>query len=172
MPYPTIARLIASHLPPVSGGDAGACYVCGLATEHGQRRPPSDAFTAWGACTRGDVLCPACAATMGCRDVRSFSWLVTPDRFRIAGRGDRGWLWDVLASPPDPPYGLYLTRGGQKQGWISGVRQVATSRVTMPVLTDWTDRPVLLHRADWDAMAPLVLTLREKGLSQRALMSG
>jgi len=177
MPPPTISQLIARHAPtegkqPLSGDVTGICYICALPTEQGQRRPPSDVFTAWAACAQGDVLCPDCAATLNYRDVRMFSWLATEEAFRVNGRGDRDWLWDVLGDPPEPPYGLYISKGGQKQGWISGVRQVATSRATIPVLTDWTDRPVMLRRADWETYAPLVVTLRAKGVSKQALMTG
>lgn len=173
----TVSALIAPHAPtggrqPLTGNVPGTCYICGLGTDHGQRRAPSDVFTAWAACAQGDVLCPTCAVTLNYRDVRMFSWLATLDEFRITGRGDRDWLWDVLDAPPEPPYALYVTRGGQKQGWISGARQVAMSRATIPVLTDWTDRPVILRRADWETMSPLVMRLREAGLSKRALIQG
>lgn len=173
----TVTALIALHAPtdgkqPLTGDVPGICYICGLGTDRGQRRPPSDVFTAWASCTQGDVLCPDCAATLNYRDVRMFSWLVTPDAFRVSGRGDRGWLWDAIQDPPEPPYALYITRGGQKQGWISGVRQIAMSRATIPVLTDWTDRPVILRRVDWETMSPLVMRLREAGLSKRALIQG
>lgn len=149
----TVSQLIARHAPtdarqPLSGDVPGICYICMLATEHGQRRAPSDAFTAWASCAVGDVLCPDCAATLSWRDVRMFSWLATPDGVRFEGRGDRGWLWDVLTDPPEPPYAVYVTQGGQKQGWIAGARQVATSRIATPISTDWTDRPVLLRRGD------------------------
>lgn len=174
---PTVSHLIARHAPtegkqPLSGDVAGLCYICALPTERGQRRPPSEAFTAWASCAQGDVLCPDCAATLSYRDVRMFSWLVTPDSFRVEGRGDRDWLWDVLADPPEPPYALYVTKGGQKQGWISGVRQVATSRERTPILTDWTDRPIVLTRADWERWAPLVVRLRSYGIGRTAVETG
>lgn len=169
----TVSRLIAQHAPtegrqPLIGNAVGTCYICSLPTEHGQRRAPSAAFTAWASCGSGDVLCPDCAATLNWRDVRMFSWLAAPDGVRFEGRGDRGWLWDVFAAPPDPPYAVYVTKSGQKQGWISGVRQIATAQ-SIPVMTDWTDRPVMLRQSDWDAMAPLILSLRERGLSRNAL---
>lgn len=177
MSTPTVSQLIARHAPtegkqPLSGDVAGRCYICALETEQGQRRPPSEAFTAWAACAQGDVLCPDCAATLNFRDVRMFSWLVTPDAFRAEGRGDRDWLWDVFADPPEPPYALYVTKGGQKQGWISGVRQVATSHDRIPILTDWTDRPILLTRADWERWAPLVVRIRGYGIGRTAVETG
>lgn len=173
----TVSQLIARHAPTestqsLSGDVPGDCYICGLPTERGQRRAPSDAFTAWASCGQGDVLCPDCAATLSWRDVRMFSWLATPDGVRFEGRGDRGWLWDVLADPPEPPYAIYITRGGQKQGWISGVRMVATSRERTPILTDWTDRPIMLTRADWRRYAPLVERLRGYGIGRNAVLTG
>lgn len=186
----TVSRLIARHAPtegkqPLSGHIAGRCYVCALDTDRGQRRAPSEAFTAWASCVAGDVLCPDCAATLSYRDVRMFSWLVTPDAFRVA-IGEKAVetsaakgktriavdLWDTLASPPEPPFAVYVTKGGQKQGWMSGVRQVATSRERIPVLTDWTDRPILLTRPDWDRFAPLIVRLRSYGIGRTAAGAG
>lgn len=115
----TVPKLIAPHAPNglPTGDQTGVCYICATETDHGQRRAPSDAFTAWAACAVGDVLCPSCAATLGWRDVRMFPWLATPDGVRFVGRGDRGWMWDVLIDPPEPPFAIYITQGGQKQGW-------------------------------------------------------
>jgi hypothetical protein len=104
--------------------------------------------------------------------VRFRPWLVTTDVFRSVHAEDKGWMWDLLMEPPEPPFAWYLTQGGQKQGWISGVRQVATSRDTYPVLTDWTDRPVILRREDRERLAPLILALRDKGVSKRAMLTG
>ena len=167
----TVSSLIASHIGPDPGHDAGTCYICGLATATGQRRAPSDTFTAWALCAQGDVLCPDCAACLQHRPVRFRPWLVTADHFRTVHKEDKGWLWEALMEPPEPPFAFYFTIGGQKQGWISGVRQIATSRDSYPVLTDWTDRPVLLRRADRERFAPLILALRAHGVSKRALQS-
>lgn len=173
----TVPQLIAPHAPTegkqaLTGDVAGRCYICALDTEQGQRRPPSDMFTAWASCAQGDVLCPDCARTLNWRDVRMFSWLATPEGVRFEGRGDRQWLWDVLMDPPDPPFAVYVTQGGQKQGWISGARQVTTSVWSMAILTDWTDRPVILKDEDRLRYGDLILRLRGRKVSRKVLISG
>jgi hypothetical protein len=172
MDRPTVSSLIARQIGPVPGTDSGRCYICGTDTLTGQKRAPSDLFTAWALCGSGTVICPECAACLSARPVRMRSWMVTADAFRPQTSEDKGWLWDALMDPPEPPYAIYLTQGGQKQGWISGVRQVSLSRDTPVILTDWTDRPISLARAYREEAAPLILRLRAHGVSKRALIEG
>lgn len=168
----TVSSLIARHIGPLPGETPGVCYICGIETAIGHPGAPSDLFTAWAACGRGDARCPDCAACLSHRAVRMRSWLVTETAFRPVTPDDKGWLWDALLSPPEPPYALYLTRGGQKQGWISGVRQVSLSRETPIVLTDWTDRPLSLPAWFRQQTAPVIASLRARKVSKRALVEG
>ena len=148
------------------------CYVCGNATSVGHREAPSDVFTAWADIYSGDVLCEWCHGALHHRPHRMFSWMASLAGVRFQTKDDRGWLLDALLSPPDFPCAFYLTRGGQKQAWITLHRYVTHSQNTMWVGTDWTSRPVLINRAWIDWNLPLLRRVRGVGLSKQKLLSG
>lgn len=165
----TLTELIGLSKP---GEAHGYCYLCRRETEHGHLEPPSDQFTAWATVYAGSVLCEWCYPVLHDRRFRSRSWLVTAAGVRFTEPGeDKIWLRDVILSPPEPPFALYLTRGGKKQGWISLVRYVSWSRERYWVGTDWLDRPVHLDRAWAAAHAPLAERLRQRGISRAALLT-
>lgn len=167
-----LTDLIAAHVGAHPGPDTGRCYVCGRETITGHRRPPSDLFTAWSSCQAGDVLCASCRACISLRPVRMFSWLVTADAFRPQTKDDKGWLWDVLVQPPEPPFAIYVTRGGQKQGWLTLTHAVSQSRQRYCVGTDWTDRPVLMDGVTNARIAPLIVAMRGRKIGKAALLAG
>lgn len=156
----------------VSGPDAGTCYLCGRATGQGHAEAPSSSFTAWAQCFDGDVLCAACYGAIKKPSVRLNSWLATSGGVRFRTKEDKGWMWGALLSPPEPPFAIYMTRGGQKQGWITAIWRVSMSRQRFWVATDWLERPIQVER-DWiHEQAPLLLRLRERKVSKDALRSG
>jgi hypothetical protein len=168
----TLAALLAPHVPAAPGTVRGICYLCGGATDAGYAEPPSDNFTAWASCYGGAVLCPLCRAVLHDRRFRATSWLATTAGVRFATRDDRLWLWQALVDPPAPPFALYITRGAQKQGWLTLTRYVSTSQAHYWVGTDWTDRPVPCAQPWMVQHALLVTRLRERGLSKTALCDG
>lgn len=164
----TVSRLVGvAEL----GSRAGRCRICAEVTTQGWAEVPSDTFTAWQQLYAGDVICEYCWAMLKDRRFRSRSWWATRDGLRFVD-GDRSWWWWWLREPPEPPFACYLTAGRQKQGWVAGVRYVATSRDRYPVLTDWTDRPVWMSRSWLADVAPLADRLRQRGLSRPALRAG
>lgn len=166
----TLTELVGLSDP---GSDAGRCYLCGRDTDRGHREPPSDAFTAWATVYSGSVLCERCYPVLHDRRFRARSWLATAAGVRFTEPGeDRRWLLETLLDPPEPPFALYLTRAGKKQGWISLVRYVSTSRERYWVGTDWLDRPVNLCRSWVHAVAPLVGELRRRRVPRTALVTG
>lgn len=166
-----LTDLIARHIGEQPGTDAGTCYICGRRTDHGHRQPPSSLFTDWARCVGGDVRCPACSACLSHRSVRHVPWLVTTEAFRPHTKADHGWLWQTIMDPPEPPYALYVTRSGQKQGWLAIVHQVSQSRA-MAIGTDWTDAPVWITDRERATLGPLILRLRERGVGKRDLARG
>lgn len=142
------------------GTDAGTCYICGRTTETGWRGGPSDSFTAWAGCYAGEVTCEGCHALLKDARYRRYTWLATPGELRIADAGRRGWVWPTVCDPPEPPFAMYLTTGGQKQGWISLVNYVSESRESYYIGTDWTERPVPMQWAWVADHAEVVTALR------------
>lgn len=167
----TLSRLINRPNP---GNTPGRCYLCGENTTAGHPGPPSDSFTAWSAVYAGSVICPYCITLVRDRQFRSRSWLATTDTVRFAQPGEgRSWLLEAVRHPPDPPFALYLTRNGKKQGWLTLQRYVSTSRQQFWVGTDWTERPVLLTQQDIARWVPLLDHLRTtRGLRTMQLWTG
>lgn len=134
----TLSRLVIRE--PLPGQDAGTCYICGEDTDSGHAGPPSDRFTAWAACTAGAVVCGYCWAMLKDQRFRSRSWVATLEgvNFELS----RADLRRALVEPPEPPFAVYVTFGGKKQGWLSLMRRVSTSRRWYWIGTDIWDFPV------------------------------
>lgn len=154
------------------GTEAGTCYLCGCDTDVGWREVPSDSFTAWASCYGGDVQCPGCHAMLKDKRFRMYTWLATPANLMIADAGNRAWVWRTLCSPPEPPFALYITQGGQKQGWIGLVNYVSESRQSFAVGTDWTDRPVNLRLAWITERAAMLDRLRGHKIPKAVISGG
>lgn len=157
---------------PLPGTHHGTCYVCGRQTEHGWAEAPSDNFTAWSQIYRGTVMCERCRPIFKDRRFRQRSWVATTTGVQFADPEHRTLLWDTLREPPDPPFCVYVTAGGQKQGWISLGIYPSTSRDRYWVGTDWTDRPILIERAWVHDQAPLLDRMRERKTPKQVLLDG
>lgn len=168
----SLSRLLAPHLEVEAGGATGTCYVCGETTGEGFAQKPSDNFTLWAYCFAGDVLCPPCRALLRDRRLRSRSWIATPSSLLLRDADTKEQFFQALLSPPSPPLAVYVTRGGQRQGYLPLMWRVTLRDLALWVGTDWTPGPVLLP-LDWARqVAPLLLRLRERGLPRQPLMDG
>jgi hypothetical protein len=81
-------------------------------------------------------------------------------------------LREALFSPPEPPFAIYLTRGGKKQGWIGLMHCVTYSKDLLWIGTDWLDRPVSLERSYIESRLPLAVELRERRVPKSVLAQG
>ena len=163
--------LLAPHVEVHNGPDAGRCYLCGRDTPRGFREPPSDTFSAWAQCSAGDVLCPHCRAALKAPTRRS-SWLLTAERWRVTSAEDKGWMLRAMLDPPAPPTAWYLTRGRQKQGWLSIIWRVTEGREALWVGVDWQEAAVRLPVAWAREQAPLLRRMRERKVWKAALATG
>jgi hypothetical protein len=154
------------------GVDSGVCYVCGRHTDTGWEESPSENFTAWSQVYRGTVMCEWCRPIFKNRQFRQRSWVACRTGVQFADAEHRTLIWDTLCEPPEPPYCVYITAGGQKQGWIVLGRYPSTSRERFWVGTDWTDRPVLIERAWVHEQAPLLDRMRERKTPKQVLLDG
>lgn len=166
-----LSELLARHLSPVPGTDIGTCYICGSATSAGYRQRPSQAFTAWASCVAGDVICAECWICLQDRRVRSASWLVTADAWTLLTKDTPAVIWEALMNPPHDEYGVYLTRGRQKQGWIVNAGASCRSRQRILLATDWVDTPVILDAPYRDEVAPLLIRLRSRNVPKQHMIA-
>jgi hypothetical protein len=167
----SLPQLLARHLDHVpSGSVAGTCYICGLPTEVGFREKPSDNFTAWAQCFAGDVICPPCRAMLKDHRLRSRSWLASSTSILFRTSETKEAFFAALVDPPPPPVVAYVTQGGQRQGYLSIVWRVSMSPGQIWVGTDWLTAPVLLTQSWAREVAPLLRSLRNRGLPKSALL--
>jgi hypothetical protein len=150
----------------------GLCYVCGQETETGWKEAPSAVFTAWAAVYAGEVMCERCRPLVKRGEFRHRSWVATSEGVRFTASGDRSFLWEALLHPPSPPFAIYLTRAGQKQGALGLIHYVSDSCRQFWVGTDWVDRPVLLEESWVRDQGHLVARLRERKVPKGVLVDG
>lgn len=167
----------AARLPDLvgmreDGTDRGRCYVCSHETEHGWAEAPSDNFTAWAQIYPGTVMCEGCRPIFKDRRFRQRSWVAAGGSVAFSDKESPTMLWDVLCEPPEPPFAIYLTAGGQKQGWISLGRYPSRSRDRYWVGTDWGDKPVYLERSWVLEQSDLLGRMRERKTPKTVLLDG
>ena len=102
----------------------GKCMGCGKRTDKGLKIPFSGNFMGYPYLQDGDCVCPACYAFFANQDHRKHSWVVTENEFRIIHHEN---VLDLLLNPPEPPFFIYITLGGQKQGWLNALDKVNLS---------------------------------------------
>jgi hypothetical protein len=165
-------RLCELHGLVEPGQDAGTCYVCGATTETGWRGAPSGKFTAFSSCFAGDVVCEGCQVLLKDRRFRVYSWVMSRAWVAFADKEHRSAIWSALLDPPAPPWAMYQTQAGQKQGWLSIAACVNESRNAYRVAVDWLDRAVLMDARWVSGVAPVVAALREAKVTKDSLRSG
>ncbi len=102
----------------------GRCMFCGKETESGLEPAFSGNFMGYPYLQDGNCFCPTCYAFFKNQDYRKHSWLVTEKEFKIIHHDD---VLDLLLNPPEPPFYIYITIGGQKQGWLNAIHSVNLS---------------------------------------------
>jgi CRISPR type IV-associated protein Csf1 len=145
--------------------------MCGDATDEGHRESPSDSFTAWAQLYAGEVVCPACHAMLKA-PLRRTAWLATSAGIRSFTSADRGAMLTALLDPPAPPSAWYVTRGRQKQAWLSLMHRVTQGRELLWIGVDWQE-PAIPFVVSWaQEIVPLVSALRGRGVAKAALSQG
>jgi len=135
---------LSDLFPPSPGNVGGKCIVCGRMTKSGHRIDFSDNFTMWALLQEGDCICEHCYTL--CRDqkYRRKSWVATKDGIKFLEKKD---LLSTLLSPPNPPFAIYITKSGKKQGFLLLVKRPSLSRDRFFIAFEdslvWVDRKKL-----------------------------
>ena len=137
----------------------GRCVACGIETEEGWPISVSENFSGWGYFAEGECFCPHCAAFFADQTLRKRCWVATNEGFQFMKKGD---VLPFILNPPDPPFFIYVTKGGQRQGWLSALRMLNYSREHFFVSVDWLDQPVWFYDNEVVEMHYIITTLREK----------
>ena len=151
------------------GNIKGKCIFCGLETDAGFPIPKKSNFTKWYSLSGGNCVCPSCAEFWGTRQFRSRSWVATKKEVKF---GKLTEIAPTVLNPPSPPFFIYLTRGGQKQGWLFTINLVSYSQKRFFIACDWADQPIMVEQKQAQEMFRLAAFLRKKEIGKGSLRNG
>ena len=154
--------------PNQRGNIAGRCVVCGILVEDGLPISVSDNFSGWGYFYSGECFCPHCAAFFNDQTLRKRCWVATKAGFQFMKKAE---VLPFLLDPPDPPFFIYVTKGGQRQGWLSALKLLNYSRERFFVSVDWLDQPVWFGLEDVCQMHHVITELRARKIPKKVIQT-
>uniref|UniRef100_A0A7C5SZ05 Uncharacterized protein n=1 Tax=Thermocrinis ruber TaxID=75906 RepID=A0A7C5SZ05_9AQUI len=146
----------------------GECVLCGRATERGHPVEFSENFTSYNLLREGNCICEYCYTLVKNQEFRRRSFVLSREGVRFLSREE---CREVLLSPPDPPFFIYITQSGQRQGWLSAMHCVSYSKERFWVSTDFVGH-FLASLRELKRMDELISVLRKAGVSKSSLRSG
>jgi len=147
---------------------SGICVFCGEETSRGHPMRLKEKFTMYSALYHGDCICEFCYYMYNNQAFRNRSWIATQGQVRFVKRED---IKSMLLSPPRPPFAIYVTKGGQKQGWINIMNRVSFSDKKFYVGNDFVDSAILFDVALGSYMFQVAETLIAAGVTKSQLLS-
>lgn len=158
---------LSDLLPPEKGDKRGVCVICGRETRHGHALPFSEKFTNWPQLQAGDVICEHCYPLIRNQDFRRHSWVISKEGVRFLGRDE---VLEVLLNPPEPPFGIYITKTRKKQGFLRLVTRTNYSRSHYFIAFD--DELIFVDTALLREMVDVGKKALELGFTKTELLSG
>jgi rRNA maturation protein Nop10 len=155
-------------LPPVYGTLSGECVLCGRHTENGHPVEFSEKFTSYNLLREGNCICEYCYTLVKNQEFRRRSFVLSKEGVRFLSREE---CRDVLLSPPEPPFFIYITQSGQRQGWLSAIHCVSYNKERFWVSTDFVGH-FLANLRELKRMDKLISDLRKVGVSKNSLRTG
>ena len=145
-----------------------ACSICG-------RRPGvkelrvSEKFVSYPELYHGSLVCDVCSRLFEDRRLRSSSWVLVGDDFKVFGDGDKEGLLEFLRDPPEGSI-IYVKSGGRRYGFLKCMRFTSTrSRV---VLCGEDEGPVIIPRERLAYLLDLAAGLYKKLRKKAPLLEG
>ena len=160
--------MISLLLPPTYGELEGACVLCGRHTKSGHTIEFSENFTSYNLLNEGNRICEYCYTLARNQEFRRKSFVLSKEGVRFLSRAE---CRKVLLSPPTPPFFIYITQTGQRQGWLSAIQCVSYSRERFWISTDFVGH-FLANLQELKRMDGLISELRKAGVSKNSLRSG
>jgi len=162
-------KMKLSKLFPASwrGKIRGRCVLCTEETGEGLKIDFSSNFQSWNVLYEGNCLCPHCYELARNQDYRRCSWIVTAEGVKHCKKDE---LFEILKNPPTPPFGIYITRTGQKQGFLQLIMKTATNRDNFYVAFE--NDILLIDRKKFIEMSALAKRVRERKITKRELITG
>jgi len=160
--------MISSLIPPTYGELEGVCVLCSRYTKSGHAIEFSEKFTSYNLLNEGDCICEYCFTLVRNQEFRRKSFVLSKEGVRFLPRAE---CREVLLAPPTPPFFIYITQTGQRQGWLSAMQCVSYSRERFWVSTDFVGH-FLANLQELKRMDELISELRKAGVSKNSLRSG
>ena len=156
---------ITELLEPQKGKEKGICVFCGRYTEHGHRIKLSDNFTAWNLLEEGEVICEYCYALIKNQDFRRHSWVLSEEGVKYLKKGE---ILTTLLNPPEPPFTIYITKTGKKQGFLDLINRVNYSNERYFIAFD--DKLIFVNRVELKKMVDIAKEARKLNFSKSELL--
>ena len=166
----TLSELCTHTLPlPKGRKGKGVCVWCGREVDKVFDIKVSDNFMGWSYFSFGDCMCRYCYAFFSKQSFRKKSWVATKSGVKFIKRDE---IMELLLQPPKPPWFLYITKTGQKQGWLHCIHRVNFSSFSFTVAFEPFDFPVQTNISEVHSLHGLLSFLREKKVTKTELLTG
>ena len=164
---PNILRL-SDFFPPTKPERRvhGTCVLCGRDTHEGHPVKFSANFTAWNLLHAGNCICQNCYTIIHNQEYRRKSWVATKEGIKFLSRKE---ILPTLLKPPEPPFSIYITKSGKKQGFIQLMNRVSTSRDGYYM--SFEDSLILVDRVELTKMVEVAKKARELKFTKSDLVN-
>jgi len=152
-----------------TGSISGKCSLCNIYTTEGFQFAFSENFQGYSYLYHSDqCLCPPCNYFIHNQDFRRKNWVASPEGIYFLQRQE---CQNVILSPPTPPFFLYITQTGQRQGWLNALQTVNYQKEKYIISTDWVGKFQVVRKQAIELFA-LCTQLRKMNISKSALRTG
>ena len=166
----TLSQLCTLGLSTPKGQkQKGVCVWCGREVDEVFDIKVSDNFTGWSLFSHGNCMCKYCFAFFSEQSFRKRSWLATASGVSFLKKDE---IESILLRPPKPPWFLYITKTGQKQGWLHCIHKVNFSSVSFVIGFEPFDFPIQTNVFEVRKLHGLLSFLREKKITKTELLTG
>lgn len=114
-------------------------------------------------------MCPHCWAVFDNASYRRKSWIATSNNFLHIKRQE---AIDYLLNPPQPPWYLYISTSGQKQGWLTAIHKVNHGRENFWLSIESQEQPIRTSIRETGSLYEIVKGLMLLKIPKGEMMTG
>jgi CRISPR type IV-associated protein Csf1 len=158
---------ISELLQKREGRLVGRCVVCGFESAHGHPVDFSENFCGWSFLQEGNLICEYCYPL--CRESQEYrrkSWVISGIGVSFLKKEE---VLNLVLNPPKPPFAMYVTKTGKKQGFLQLVNRVNYSRENYVLAFD--DELINVSVVKAKKFCKLIEEARKKGFTKKELLN-